>query len=83
MELKMNSHLEEIFASAVGVCAYLFAHFTGMKFEYLQANIVVQPFNFTDKLINCLFGVVTAIVAYFAVYLIKKYITHESKQGYF
>jgi hypothetical protein len=77
MELKMNSHLEETFASVVGVCAYIFVHFTGMKFAYLQ--VYAQPINITDKLINVCFGVVTAIIAYFAVYFIKKYITHESK----
>ena len=75
MNLRMNSHLEETFASAVGVCAYIYVHFTGMKFEYLQVH--AQPINITDKLINCLFGVVTAIVAYFAVYFIKRFITHE------
>ena len=73
----MDNHIEEAFASIVGLSAYLFAHFTGMKFELLQSNIVQTPFCLTDKLINVAFGVMTAIVAYFAVYFIKRFITHE------
>ena len=79
MKAVMNSHFEETFASVVGMAAYVFAHITGMKFEILQANVVQVPFNITDKLINVAFGVLTAIIAYFAVYLIKKYITHEEE----
>ena len=78
MEIKMNNnHLEEVFSTAMGVCAYVFAHFTGMKFALLDAHVVAQPFSLSDKCINVLFGVLTSIIAYFAVYLIKKYITHE------
>ena len=77
MRVQMNSHFEEMFASVVGITAYIFAHITGMKFAILDANVVQVPFSINDKLINVAFGVLTAIIAYFAVYLIKKYITHE------
>ena len=79
MNLKMDSHIEEMFGATIATLAYVFAHYTGMKFELLQSHVAVQPFNLTDKCINVLFGVITAIIAYFAVYAIKKYITHESK----
>lgn len=71
----MNSHIEETFASIIGLSAYIFAHFTGIRFEYLQVQ--AQPVDLIDKCLNVLFGVITAVVAYFAVYGIKKFITHE------
>ena len=73
----MNSHIEEIFAGGVASLAYAFAHCTGMKFEMLNANVMHVPFSMADKLTNVAFGVATAVIAYFAVYLIKRFITHE------
>lgn len=70
----MHNHIEETFASVVGFFAYIFAHYTGLNY---MLQVSAQPVNLTDKFVNVLFGVATAIIAYFAVYGIKKFITHE------
>ena len=72
-----HKHLEELFAALVGFFAYGFKHEVGIPF--LQINTIPNSYDLTNKFINLLFGVVTACVAYLAVFLIKKYITKESK----
>jgi hypothetical protein len=44
----------------------------------LQATpTLIEPFDFANKFMNMMFAVLTACVAYLAVYLVKKYVTHE------
>ena len=70
-----QSHVEEIFAAIVAFCAHGFKHEVGIQF--LQVNVVPHTYDMANKFINLLFGVVTACIAYLAVWLIKKYITKE------
>lgn len=78
MENKMHhNHLEEFFAAFIGFFAFYFKHSIGI--QKLQVAVTPDSFDLTNKLINLLFGVLTACFAYLAVFLIKKYITKESK----
>lgn len=73
----MNNHLEEFSAAMVGFFTYILSHKLGLR--VIDANILQTGYDLGNKFINLLFGVVTACIAYLAVYLIKKYITKESK----
>lgn len=77
MEKHMHNHLEEFFAAFIGFFAFYFKHNVGI--QTLQVAVTPNTFDLTNKLINLLFGVLTACFAYIAVFLIKKYITKESK----
>lgn len=77
MENKMNTHLEEFFCALVGFFAYGFSHTFGIKL--LDVGMAGVGYDLGNKFINLIFGVVTACLAYIAVYFIKKYITKEAK----
>lgn len=77
MEKQMDNHVEEIFAGVVGFFAYHISHIFGIKL--LEVNMMHSGYDLGNKIVNLFFGVLTACIAYLAVFFIKKYITKESK----
>lgn len=79
MQKTMNHSVitDELAAGFIGFFAYMMQHFCG--FKILQATpTLIEPFDFANKFMNMMFAVLTACVAYLAVYLVKKYVTHET-----
>lgn len=77
MEKQMDNHMEEFICSIIGFVAYMKMHILGV--QLVEVNVLHTGYDLGNKLVNMSIAVATACIAYLAVWLLKKFVTHEIK----
>jgi len=78
MENKMHSHLDESAGAITGMVVWVLTHI--WSFPMLQLNTHPIASEILISAIRMIFGIGTAVGAYFIIHYCKKHITHEIKE---
>ena len=78
MEDKMHSHLDESAGAITGMTIWVLTHV--WSFPMLQLSSYPIASEILISAIRMIFGIGTAVGAYFIIHYCKKHITHEIKE---
>lgn len=76
----MQSHLTETAGGVIGLLGYcVYQIGISLGFNVVQIDILNTGYDIINKFIGMGFGIATALLSYFVIYLAKKFVTKEIK----
>lgn len=77
MKQYMNSHLDESAGAITGMAVWILTHAFNFPLLQVQAHPIISEVAISA--VRMVFGIGTAVGAYFIIHFCKKHITHEIK----
>lgn len=77
MNDRMHNHLDESAGAITGVTVWILTHVWSFPMLQIQTHPIMSEIAISG--IRMIFGIGTAVGAYFIIHFCKKYVTHEIK----